>query len=670
MRHFITLTLIVLLTLVFVVAGCGRRPGQGDYEKAIRELQAGQYVRAKALLEISINKQPGLEINAPAYNYLGIACVKLGLVEEAIGAFEDSRRLNPAYMPPVYNLGMLYYRSGDIKRATVLLEDAGNLEPNDPAPLEALGNIYWEVGVWEKAAVYFQEALNRTPESASVLNGLALVKLRTNGPAEAIAGLMQALERKSDYAPAIYNLAMIYLDYQDDPAQAKAFFEQFLQYVNKGPQAEFARLALVGVARPVAGPTPAGNKPEVLDSKKLPGSEVKKTADSKKNAPISSVVAPRIEGKKDEATIEDILVQARLAAEKGQAQNSLALFLQAAEDARVLKLDSMRERVLKDAVNICFDQSRAYYAYGNYLREKEQYRQALELLKQAVGLSPDWSAAQLALSDVAINLGEYDTALIALKKANSLDSSNPDALWKLGCLYSENLNADAKAEQSFNDFVRLFPDDPRVLEARQRIQDYRSKAAPIPVATQQPVASKPAVTAVMAPVAANVASNRPAQPTRNPRAAIQAYNRGTLYHSREDWDGAAYFYERAIENDDTFVKAYYNLGGVYRAKGDLDKAKVCYEKAIALEPKMVNAYYNVALVCCDLGLYKEAESYAKTALKLEPTNPFVHQLLGLIYARDPATLSLAIDHYQMFIKLAPNDPAAAEVQRWLQAQAR
>ena len=57
---------------------------------------------------------------------------------------------------------------------------------------------------------------------------------------------------------------------------------------------------------------------------------------------------------------------------------------------------------------------------------------------------------------------------------------------------------------------------------------------------------------------------------RNTHAAVQAYNRGTLYQQQEDWDRAIYYYTRAVENDDTFATAFFNLGAVYWSRGEFD----------------------------------------------------------------------------------------------------
>ena len=41
--------------------------------------------------------------------------------------------------------------------------------------------------------------------------------------------------------------------------------------------------------------------------------------------------------------------------------------------------------------------------------------------------------------------------------------------------------------------------------------------------------------------------------SRDPRTAVQAFNRGTQYQQKGDWDRAIYYYRRAIDQDPDLV---------------------------------------------------------------------------------------------------------------------
>ena len=47
-----------------LVFGCGERPGEREYQSALRQLERDRLIRARDLFEKSINKRPGHETNA------------------------------------------------------------------------------------------------------------------------------------------------------------------------------------------------------------------------------------------------------------------------------------------------------------------------------------------------------------------------------------------------------------------------------------------------------------------------------------------------------------------------------------------------------------------------------------------------------------------------------
>ena len=130
MRKFFIIA-CAAMALWTLILGCSKPPGQREFDSAVDEIKDGNDVRAKALLEKSISKRPGSEQNALAYNYLGIAAWHLGKFQEAMDAFEDSRRLSPTLVEPVYNQGVLAAQNGDMTRAVALLTDAARMDPTD-----------------------------------------------------------------------------------------------------------------------------------------------------------------------------------------------------------------------------------------------------------------------------------------------------------------------------------------------------------------------------------------------------------------------------------------------------------------------------------------------------------------------------------------------------------
>lgn len=636
---------IVLACGVGLFIGCGGEPGEREFRDGIRDIERGHLVSGKALLEKSINRRPGSDANAAAYNYLGIASRRLGQVQQAVEAFEESRRLGPGLAGPAYNLAALMYEGGDLARAEELFAEAARLDPKDPAALEFLGAIYTQEKKWAEARRVLGEALNRSPRSAGVLAALARVERLNGDPAKAVTLLKQAVEQSPRYAPALFNLAVIHQADLHDKARALSYYRKFLDVGGDDAHVAWARHAVDELAAPPPAPPspPPQPKPEKAASAPAP-------------AP-----APK------EPTASDLLAEAESRAKDGNAAAALKLCLDVAGKAARSKDADLQEKALRQGVTLCPNEPKAHLALGRLLLDRKQDGEALKALKQAVTLDAKLAEAQAALAEAAIRTGESDTALVALRQAVRLEPENADALWMMATLYDETLGIADKAATSYREFEKRFPGDARVMKARERLT---ALEPPSPAPAPAPAAAETMPEAPSGPPAGSVPTRRlqiPKTTVRNMHAAVQAYNRAVLYQQQEDWDRAVYYYSRAIENDDSFATAFFNLGTVCWSKGDTELAKDAYLRALALQPDMIAARYNLALVHRDLREKDAALEQLKTLVGAHPEYARGHFLLGVLYSEDRGTWDLAKERYRKFLELAPGDPSGGQVRRWLES---
>ncbi len=365
--------------------------------------------------------------------------------------------------------------------------------------------------------------------------------------------------------------------------------------------------------------------------------------------------------------------EARAEAGKGRVENAVNLYLEAAGRAERVKDYALQEKVLREAVRVCMDQAKAYYALGRFQVGRKQNEAAVRSFKQAITLEPKFALAHLGLAEAALQTGEYDAALVSIKKAVELEPTNPDALWSQASLYDVQMGVADKAAQSYRQFERLFPGDPRLLKAQERLKALEPERAPAPkpaVVAPKPAPPPASVAAAparkpetTAPPARRLEIKRPL--VRNTQTAIQAYNRGTSYQRQEDWDRAIYYYTRAVENDDTFATAFFNLGAVYWARGEYDFAKDAYVRALDLMPDMIAARYNLALIHRELRERAAAIEQLNALIGAHPDHAPAYYALGLIYGEDAATTELAKRNYRKFLALAPTDPSVPIVQNWI-----
>ncbi|MBN1269478.1 MAG: tetratricopeptide repeat protein [Kiritimatiellae bacterium] len=628
--------------------GCGGEPGEAEYRKGVREIERGRYVRGIALLEKSVTRRPGSAKNPVAYNYMGVACWRLQQIPRAIEYFEYSRNLEPGLPEPTYNLAVLLYESAEMERAAALFEEASLLDTTDARPLEFLGAIYRRQGKWQEARRVLFGALARQPQSARVLTALALVETAIGGPDKAIFYLMQALERQPDYAPALYSLGVLYLQEIKDRDQAAAYLRKYLEFAGVDPHVKHARQMLDrleagrGAAADIAPPAPAE----------------------------TPAAAPAPEG--PPRGVDELLEEAKAELDKGRVQAALNLCLEAAGRAERAGDTALQERALRRGVELCFDQARAHYALGRFFVAQDRQEAAVKAFKQAVALEPRFALAYLGLAESAVRAGEFDAALVAVRQAVRLEPNNPDALWSMAMLYDQHLGADDRAAQQYRDFVRLFPGDPRVPKAQERLKELEPAAAitlavpagPAPSALAAPSAGPPSGEAAPAPPARRLQIKKPV--VRNTHAAIQAYNRGTLYQRQEDWDRAIYYYTRAVENDEQFATAFFNLGSVYWAKGDYDLAKDAYLRSLRIQPDMIAPRYNLALIHRELREREAALAHLRRLVELHPDYAQAYYVMGLIYSENAGTVNDAKEYYGKFLELAPDDASAPVVREWIE----
>ncbi|MBP7828315.1 MAG: tetratricopeptide repeat protein [Kiritimatiellae bacterium] len=639
---------LFILGLGFL-GGCGGAPGEREYSLGLREFNRERWVRARALLEKAIARRPGHADNAAAYHFLGVACWRMGQVQPALEAFEASRRLAPDLPEPLYNTAVIFFESGDPARAESLFQEAALSRPGDPRPLEFMGALYTQSGQWAEARRVLSVALARAPQSARILNALACVEARAGQRDPAVFYFMQALEKDSRYSPALFNLARLHEG--RDAAQAESYFGKYLEALrgdtaaNAGPQAEYARRALGDMAAEKAEKSAA---PQAPSPSPLPAAK----------------------------SYEALLKNAAAESARGHTAAALHLCLEAAGRAERQREAGKQEKALQAAVQLAPQQARAHYALGRFLAERGKADAALESFKKAVELDARFSLAQLGLAEAAVKTGEFDAALVACRAVVQQEPENPEALWLMATLYDQPLDMPEPAARTYREFERRFPGDPRVVRARERLKVLQpprpeppAPAEPAPTPPPEPAPAPeppppaPPARAESRDGARRVSFKPPA--TRDLQAAVQAYNRGTTYQQQGDVDRAVFYYLRAVENDDSFATAFFNLGIVYTARRDFDLAKDAYRLALERQPDLVAARYNLAVLLAEQDEVEAAAEQYALILKTHPDHAASHYALGLLYADKAGTYGLARRHYEAFLKLEPESPAAGAVRDWL-----
>jgi len=227
-------------------------------------------------------------------------------------------------------------------------------------------------------------------------------------------------------------------------------------------------------------------------------------------------------------------------------------------------------------------------------------------------------------------------------------------------------------------FAQRFPADPRAVQAlaraRVHAETLRADAGEPVGVPREPPAEEPVS------VERPAEDRGPARPEgvrrfewrreerRDPEAARAAFERATRHQAARDFDRAVYFYQRALELDDRLGAALYNLATVHHERGALDDARSAYYAMLERDPRHEAARYNLAMLYHGRGDRERALAHLDYLLRLREDYAPAWYLAGVIHSEPAGDVREAIRHFERFLRLAPQDPAAPSVRQWIEAR--
>ena len=129
---------------------------------------------------------------------------------------------------------------------------------------------------------------------------------------------------------------------------------------------------------------------------------------------------------------------------------------------------------------------------------------------------------------------------------------------------------------------------------------------------------------------------------------------GNLLDEKGEKEQAIFMYQKALNADSKYYKAYYNIANIYSAQEKYNMAIDNYAKAIKLNQTNPYTYYNLACVYIKQGKYKNAKSALIKSVTLKNDIPEVHYNLAYVYRKlnKPKLAQTYLDNYN---KLTANE---------------
>ncbi|MDG2433136.1 tetratricopeptide repeat protein, partial [Flavobacterium sp.] len=126
-------------------------------------------------------------------------------------------------------------------------------------------------------------------------------------------------------------------------------------------------------------------------------------------------------------------------------------------------------------------------------------------------------------------------------------------------------------------------------------------------------------TAIKEKAAANEKQN--AKSVSENKKALEYYSLGLKASTKENFEQAADYFKKAVQEDPEFAFAWDNLGISYRHLNDYDKAIEAYNKSIAIDPNGLMPLQNIAVAYVHKEEFTNAiKAYEKLAI-VDRNNP-------------------------------------------------
>jgi len=122
--------------------------------------------------------------------------------------------------------------------------------------------------------------------------------------------------------------------------------------------------------------------------------------------------------------------------------------------------------------------------------------------------------------------------------------------------------------------------------------------------------------------------------------------KGEAYRSAEDWllignilqdkdklDQAAYMFQKAIEKNPKYYKAYYNLGYIYLIQNKPNMALAQFKKSVKYNPNFAYGYYNIGCAYLKLGQIRNARYNFFRAMDLKGDDPMIYYNLAYCFKK-------------------------------------
>ena len=569
----------------------------------------------------------------PVHYRLGEIHLKQQNYIEALQAFDAARKVNRKWEYPQYGIGLVYFVQGEIDRARETFENITQKHKRFAPAYFKLGQVLATEGFFDEALEEYAKGSKYQDYSAEVLYELAVIFDEKGNTDGAISIYQRTIEVEPTHANALFALGEnLYVSgnttaavqyYQQAlsliPSLTDTFYEPLEPYFAGLMTPDEAKLSLEKAMLVLpddprshfyAGmvETDAGNIPKAIES-------------YEKTIEIIEVSDPNL--MQTELLLGDFndvyLKLGELYHQHGDVATAVVYF--------------------KRALVLNPELANKFIAQGQSAFEAADYQAAIESLNTHLLLFPEDVGAIYLLGQSYEAHGDTDNALIFYKRTLTLDSQQPDVLFKMVYIY-RNRESHQEAIEALQKIIEVAPDtiEAHYLMALSYLALEESDAA---------------LTAFLATV------------RLNPDDVSAHYHAAVLSEQKDDIDNAIVHYEKTIRLDTasiespffqvTEVTPFFQLGAIYRERNDEANIIRVYPPALEIEPNHPELHHLLAVIFEKRDERERAIRYYGLANQYNPEQFDWHYSYARLLDRHAETLG---DNYHTHAEMAVKEYTA------------
>lgn len=601
-----------------------------------------QTKKARETAQLILNKQPE---NTKALHLLATAQVQERNVDAAVKTMEDAIHIEPDNPHLYMFLGfLLYYDKKDFEKAEAAYLKAISLDNTLDEPFEELLAIYGEKRLFDKAEALLID-FTKTPDNRiQKYFRLARFYESRNQFKKAEEAYLQAIQEsdKNDFLP-LYNLGIFYAVTKNYPSAIDYFNRALSIKDDSNIRSDLANVYF----------------------------ELKDYKEAQKQATL--IVKKESNHSNARLLLCKLLVVNKEYAKALESLEELFTFDKNNVPAYYLKAVCLIEEDLQDLPA----QEIRMAAAGNFSTEIWKRNMAIESLKTAIELSPEYFMARLLLADLYMK--NNDLVKAEKQIAYILEHTPKDlkALYMYGNLKIIEKEWEA-AEKTFHQIVDMAPGFSPAYIKLGLIYASNQKTLQAIEAFQKALNLDPLDMNALRYIVNTYMSNNQRDlsikllnshfnhPDLSPREKGFIYFLlGKIAVSDKSIDQAKEYFNKSIQTHENTTPAYEALARLSEIENNTFKAIKYYELILSYDPRYFPAYMNLSRLYQSENDTEKAKDYLSKVLKIKDNLPEASNDLAYLLAEEGKDLQKAL-HLALFAESqGPEDPNVLDTLGWV-----